>query len=93
MGVRITFLREPGEQMPATAQPVALVPNVAVRTADGQSFVFVVAGQTAERRAVRTGGVDGDRLEIVGGLRAGERVVLSPPDTLADGDRVQVAGA
>ena len=33
---------------------------------------------------------DGDRLEVTAGLSAGDRVVVSPPDTLADGMPVVV---
>ena len=40
--------------------------------------------------AVRTGGVDGDQLEVLAGLNAGERVVLSPPPALAAGASVVV---
>jgi hypothetical protein len=61
------------------------VPRGAVRGSGGASYVFVVRQQTVERRAVQTGGVDGDRLEVTAGLSAGERVVVSPPDTLAEG--------
>lgn len=92
MGVKVTFLRDAEEGPAPLAQSIALVPKAAVGAEDGQSFVFVfVQGARAvERRAVKTGGADGDRLEIVAGLRAGERVVISPPATLADGARVAV---
>jgi multidrug efflux pump subunit AcrA (membrane-fusion protein) len=43
-----------------------------------------------ERRAVSTGGADGDRVEVKAGLRAGDRVVLSPPPTLVDGSKIQI---
>jgi len=52
--------------------------------------VFVVTGTTVERRAVSLGGTDGDRLEVVAGLRAGERVVMSPPPTLAAGSLITI---
>jgi RND family efflux transporter MFP subunit len=90
MGVKVTFLREDEEKDAAAAQPVALVPRSAIKTAGGQSFVFVIAGERVDRRAISTGGVDGERIEVVAGLRAGERVVVSPPDTLAAGDLVQI---
>jgi multidrug efflux pump subunit AcrA (membrane-fusion protein) len=62
-----------------------------VRTESGQSYVLVVGAENlAERRAVRTAGMDGDRLEVLAGLRAGERVVVSPPADLAAGARVTV---
>jgi RND family efflux transporter MFP subunit len=89
MGVKVTFLREADEKAPAAAQPTTLVPKAAVQTVSGNSFVFVVRGDdTVERRAVRTGGTDGDRLEVLGGLRGGERVVVTPSAELKDGAKV-----
>lgn len=91
MGVKVTFLRNADDADVPAAQPTSLVPASAV-TADGdQRHVFVVrADNTVERRAVRTGGTDGDRLEVIAGLKSGERVVVTPPPTLADGARVIV---
>jgi HlyD family secretion protein len=43
-----------------------------------------------ERRAVTSGGADGDRVEIRAGLQPGDRVVLNPPAELTDGARVVV---
>jgi hypothetical protein len=34
------------------------------------------------------GGADGDRVEVIAGLTAGERVVVSPPPELASGAKV-----
>jgi RND family efflux transporter MFP subunit len=90
MGVKVTFLREPGEAEGPASRPVALVPKNAIRTDNAQSIVFVLTGDTVERRAVRTGGTDGDRLEILAGLSAGEKVVVSPPANLAAGMKVRV---
>ena len=84
MGVKVTFLREEQAAAPA-ARPVALVPRSALRSDNGTSYVFVVTQDTVERRAVQTGGIDGDRLEVTGGLSAGERVVVAPPADLAAG--------
>ena len=44
----------------------------------------------AERRAVRVGGTDGDRVEVISGLQSGERVIAPIPDTLKDGAAVTV---
>ena len=90
MGVKVTFLRESGDTPAPAARPVALVPKATVRTEGDQSYVFVLRNDTVERRAVRTGGLDGDRLEVIAGLSAGERVVVSPPPTLAAGATVVV---
>jgi RND family efflux transporter MFP subunit len=87
MGVKVTFLREAGPAAAAApaAQPMTLIPKTAVKTENGTSYVFVVRQQTVERRAVHTGGTDGDRLEVTAGLKSGDRVVVSPPAELADG--------
>jgi HlyD family secretion protein len=95
MGVKVTFLREEDEAAaPArTAQPTTLVPKATMingQIDNGESFVFVVAGEAVERRAVKVGGADGDRVEVIAGLRPGERVVVSPPSNLLDGAKVVV---
>jgi HlyD family secretion protein len=92
MGIKVTFLREADAKAPAAvaARPVALVPKAAVTSDAGQSIVFVVRGETVERRAVQTGGADGDRVEVSAGLTAGDRVVLSPPAGLKDGGKIVV---
>jgi RND family efflux transporter MFP subunit len=90
MGVKVTFLRADGDTAAPAAQPTALIPKNAVRQDGQQAVVFVVSGTTVERRAVSLGGTDGDRLEVVAGLRAGERIVVSPPAALAAGSLIVV---
>jgi RND family efflux transporter MFP subunit len=97
MGVKVTFLRESGQangseagQQNAAAQAVTLVPQAAVKTEGDASHVFVVTNNTVERRAVRLGGTDGDRREVLAGLKGGDRVVISPPAELAAGTLIEV---
>ena len=89
MGVKVTFLR-PDDGQAAQAQAVTLAPRSAVRTDGDTQVAFVVRGETVERRAVSTGGLDGDRVEVRAGLQPGDRVVLNPPAELTDGARVVV---
>src|SRR5262245_35930561 len=90
MGVKVTFLREATDQeSEAAARPVTLAPKSALKVEGDQTYAFVVDPQgVVDRRAVKAGGSDGDRVEIVAGLRAGERVVVSPPQQLAIGAHV-----
>ena len=90
MGVKVNFLRDPEDTETPAARPVNLVPKAAIRTENGQSYAVVVANGTAERRAVKIGGVDGDRIEILTGLSTGEKVVVSPPPALVTGAKVTV---
>jgi multidrug efflux pump subunit AcrA (membrane-fusion protein) len=41
-------------------------------------------------RAVRVGAANGDRIEIMAGLREGDRVVVKGADALSDGQTVAV---
>jgi RND family efflux transporter MFP subunit len=93
MGIKVTFLRSDKDATTpaANAAPVTLAPKAAIRADGDTNVVFVVrADGVAERRAVRVAGSDGDRVEILAGLHAGDRVVLTPPQTLKDGDKVLV---
>jgi RND family efflux transporter MFP subunit len=87
MGVKVTFLRDNEDGTPA-ARPVTLVPKAAIKTDGKQSYVFVVVNDRVDRRAITTGGADGDRVEVIAGLNAGDRVVVSPPAELSTGTLV-----
>jgi HlyD family secretion protein len=89
MGVKVTFLREADAAAPV-AQAMTLVPKGAVQTANGANFVYLVVQDTVERRAIKTGGTDGDRLEVTAGLKGGDRVVVAPPAELAEGIKIIV---
>jgi RND family efflux transporter MFP subunit len=88
MGVKVAFLETQDATTRAEGPGPILVPMAAVRQQNGQSGVLVVAQDTVERRAVRTGDTMGDRIEILAGLSEGERIVVDGPPDLVDGDRV-----
>ena len=85
MGVKVTFLRDSDEATAPAAKPATLVPKGAIKTEGQQSYVFVVQNDRVERRAITTGGADGDRVEVLGGVNPGDRVVVSPPAELSAG--------
>jgi len=74
----------------AEQRPGILLPAAAVRTTAGTARVFVINGDRVEERIVMTGQPEGDRVEIVSGLKAGERVAAGGVDQLVDGVRVTV---
>ena len=86
MGVRVAFLDPQAPARAGAAPPRAgvLVPGAAVRPENGQAeggqgLVFVYAEGKVERRRVALGQSMGNERQVLSGLRAGERVVLSPP--------------
>lgn len=91
MGVKVAFH---GTEQPTASTgggAVILAPRTAVRTDGGSSVVYAIGSeQRVERRAVKVGVEQGDKLEILSGLNGGEQVVVSPPPELRDGMRVMV---
>jgi RND family efflux transporter MFP subunit len=92
MGVKVTFLEnepKPGAKE-NKAPAVALVPQKAIRQDNTSKYVFVVKGDTLERRAVSTGEARGSDIEILAGIQPQSVVVVTGPDTLRDGQSVQI---
>jgi len=96
MGVRVSFLRPKPQATAAngSAPPAAkgvLVPPQALVQRDGQSVVFVVAGDKVTQRAVKVATQDVGTMKLVSdGVKAGDTLVLSPPPSLHDGSAVRV---
>ena len=68
-----------------------LVPRAAIVRELQETYVYVADGQKARRRAVETGLEEGDRVEIVGGLKDGEPVVTAGQGGLKDESPIKVA--
>ena len=70
------------------------LPQQAVVLRDGFSYVFKLdAGSKVSQLKVQTGRRMADRVEITGGLKAGDEVVASGAAFLAEGDVVRVTAA
>jgi RND family efflux transporter MFP subunit len=92
MGVKVTFLEKepkPGTK-PKQSAAVALVSQKAIRQDNSSKYVFVLKGDTIERRAVTTGEDRGTDVEILAGISPDVTVVVGGPETLHDGQSVQV---
>ena len=74
-------------------QPTLAVPVVAVSRLAGQHFVFVAEqgqqGVVARQKPVTVGEVSGNDYVVLGGLMAGERVIVSNVQKLGDGAPVK----
>jgi RND family efflux transporter MFP subunit len=66
------------------------VPAAAVVQRGQMELVFVVVGNHAQLRLVKTGTRVGDEVEVVSGLNSGEQVVTEGASNLADGQPVSV---
>lgn len=92
MGVKVTFLED--EPKPGTkdskSPAVAIIPLKAVHQDNASKYVFVIKGDTVERRAVTTGETRGSDIDILAGIQPDVQVVVNAPETLRDGQSVQV---
>ncbi|MCY3001237.1 MAG: efflux RND transporter periplasmic adaptor subunit, partial [Planctomycetota bacterium] len=94
MGARIVF----GAQAPArtteteAGESTVVVPMSAVVPIDGKPHVFLIERDIVRQRAVELGPEKNGRAIVRSGLAGGERLVDTPPATLADGDRIRVKG-
>lgn len=74
-------------------EPALAVPIIAVSRLAGQHFVFVAEqgqqGVVARQKPVTVGEVSGDNYVVLGGLMAGERVIVSNVQKLGDGAPVK----
>ena len=87
MGVKVAFRDDRQEK---EARRLVAISRKAIREDSGRDIVFVVTGESVERRTVNVVSVEGDEALIVAGLDDGERVVVDGPEDLTDGDRVEV---
>ena len=91
MGVKVTFLEE--EQPKARDEKsaaVALVPQNAIRRDGSATYVFMVRNGALERRGVQVGQNRGGDVEILAGIQPDSVVVVKGPDSLRDGQSVQI---
>jgi multidrug efflux pump subunit AcrA (membrane-fusion protein) len=75
----------------AKVDTILTVPYTALQYRYGVNRVFVVAGDKLAMRELKVGERVGDRVEIVSGVKEGERVVVNDVDMLAEGTLVTVA--
>ena len=59
---------------------------------DGGNLAWVVDGSSATRRPIRTGASSLSSVEIVSGLKVGDRIVVSGTDQFGTAERVRISG-
>lgn len=91
MGVKVTFLEQnENSKNEGRSFTGVLVPQAAVRSDSTSKYVFVVRDHALERRAVTLGSIRGTDVEIVAGVQPESAVVVKGPNSLRDGQSVQI---
>jgi hypothetical protein len=76
-----------------SARSALLVPKTSVVTTTERTFVIRDHDGRAEWVDVRRGPAEGDFIEVMGNLKAGDRVVRRATDEIADGQSIKPGGA
>ena len=89
MSAKVTFLNAQASPEMMTGAKKIVVPPTAVVTRGEMKVAFVVRGGSVVETPITTGNVIGTTLEVVSGLNAGDRVVLSPPADMKTGTQIK----
>lgn len=89
MAARVSFLTKPLDVEALKQPPKIVVPSSAVVERAGAKVVFVVEDEVVRLVPVKLGPPFGRGFELTDGPRPGTRLIASPPDTMADGQRVK----
>jgi RND family efflux transporter MFP subunit len=80
-------------ELPSDPNIVRIPTSALVFREQGMEVAAIDANSTIELRPIKLGRNLGTEVEVVQGLKLSDRLVNSPPDSLATGDKVRVAGA
>lgn len=76
----------------SSKESALLIPEIAVQLVDRDRYVvFVEENGKAVQRVVRLGAREGNRVEVLSGLRSGDRLIVTDLQKLTDGTAVRVA--
>ncbi|MDD9266547.1 efflux RND transporter periplasmic adaptor subunit [Paenibacillus sp. GCM10023248] len=71
-------------------QIVVTVPTYSIVKEGDDAFVFVLAGDTVEKRSIQLGRLNEPNQEVLSGLKEGELVVKTSPNELSNKQKVQM---
>ncbi|MBU1150405.1 MAG: hypothetical protein KJ800_05595 [Proteobacteria bacterium] len=89
MSAKVSFL--PRKLAPEEIKPRLAAGRSALLDRNGRTFAYLLEGNRVRETPVRVGVTFGDMVEILSGLKAGDRIVVNPPKGLKDGSRIKVA--
>jgi len=89
MAARVSFLNQALDAKALKDPPKIIVPSSALAERAGSKVVFSVEDNVVRMLPVKLGPAFGRGFELIDGPRPGTRLVASPPETLADGQRVK----
>ncbi|TDF97474.1 efflux RND transporter periplasmic adaptor subunit [Paenibacillus piri] len=72
-------------------EKVVVVPTLSIIREEGGTYVFVLQGDTYQKRKIRLGRINGTYQEVLEGVKEGEKLVTTGQHQLKDGQKVEAA--
>ncbi|MFI5264405.1 MAG: efflux RND transporter periplasmic adaptor subunit [Candidatus Kapaibacterium sp.] len=88
MSLKVLFLKD--SSVAGSDKPKLTVPATAVVTRSGKKEVFVISGDHVTETPVTLGEAAGSGIEVISGIRDGDKVVLNPDEKISNGTKVKV---
>lgn len=91
MSAKVSFFTEPVDTSVTNQKPILVIPSSAVRNTDGKNLVFTVSDNKAVKNEIATGQTLGSYVEVISGLKSGQKVINNLDEQIKDGVEVKLA--
>ena len=88
MSAKVAFLKRTVTEKEQI--PIKAVAASAIVKYNEHDSVYVLVGNRVKEKRIETGRRLDNMVEIISGLEAGDRIVMSPPDKIKDGKKVKI---
>jgi len=91
MSAKVSFFTEPVDTSITNQKPILVIPSSAVRNEDGKNLVFTIADNKAVKNEITIGQTLGSYVEVISGLKSGQKVISTLNEKIKDGVEVKLA--
>ncbi|MBM4338477.1 MAG: efflux RND transporter periplasmic adaptor subunit [Deltaproteobacteria bacterium] len=89
MSAKVAFLSRPPK--PEEQKPRVAINQSSIVNRKGSEKVFLIKEEKVIETSVNLGTKIGDMVEVLGGIKVGDQIVLNPPERLRNGLKIKVA--
>jgi RND family efflux transporter MFP subunit len=90
MSAKVVFMSEAVPDSQLNAKAKLMIPVSALVEKNGSKIVFLVKNDELIEKVLLLGERSADKIEVLGGLSAGDKIVNSPKEDLKSGDKIQI---
>lgn len=91
MSAKVAFFTEPVDTAITNQKPILVIPSSSVRNENGKSYVFTISDDKAVSNEIVIGQKLGSYVEVLSGLKSGQKVIASLDEKIKDGVEVKLA--